>query len=157
MSATGKHPWTRRDAETHPAYEAFRAYLSLRTFPKVAESVGKSTTMISRWSREHDWVARVKAYDSYLMEAQTDGQVEWVHEARTETQQLADKLRRHLIDQLDDCIKRKQDPSVRWSQAANTLIKMQEHAVAPIENQKIQDQVDRVAAMLEKVTGGPVV
>lgn len=150
------YPWVRQETESHPAYEAFRAYMTLRSFSRVAAHLGKSTTMISKWSANNNWVARVQAYDRHLAIAQTDGQTEWVLEARTETQRLADKLRAHLSEQLDTFIQRKQDPTVRWSQAAGVLIKMQEHACAPIENQKIQDQVDRVAKMLEKVTGEAV-
>lgn len=151
-----EYPWTRRKEESHPSYEAFKIYLSTRNQMKTAEQLGKSMALISRWSRENEWVERTKAYDVFIMRAQTDGQVEWIQEARTETQHLADKLRRHLSDQLDIAIAKKQDPSVRLSQAIGALVKLQEHACAPIENQKMQDQVDRVAAMLEKVTGGPV-
>lgn len=150
------YPWARRTTESNPAYEAFRAYMDARSTTKVAEQLGKSTTLITRWCTEHGWVARVQAFDTYLMEARTDGAVDWITSARTETQQLADKLRGLLSERLDDCIRLKQDPTVRWSQACGVLLKMQEHGVPPVADEKMAAQLDRVTKLLEKVTGEPV-
>lgn len=150
------YPWTRRATESNPAYEAFRTYMDCRSTTKVAEQLGKSTTLTTRWCTEHDWVERITAYDSYLMEARTDGAVEWITSARTETQKLADKLRGILSDRLDDCIRRKDDPTMRWSAAAAVLLKMQDASVAPVSDEKMAAQLDRVTKLLEKVTGEPV-
>jgi hypothetical protein len=58
--------WDRRDNETGPAYEAFRAYLELgpeRSLAKVGAKLGKSKALMDRWSARHDWADRAQAFD----------------------------------------------------------------------------------------------
>lgn len=62
-------PWERQPRETDPAFEAFRTYRDMgasRSLSKVARQLGKSETLIHRWSSEHSWVVRVHAYDANL-------------------------------------------------------------------------------------------
>lgn len=150
------YPWARREQETSPAYGAFRVYMDTRSTGKTAEQLGKSTTLIERWCRDHDWVARVLAYDVYITEAETDGAVDWITNARSETQSLADKLRGLLSERLDDCIRTKQDPTMRWSSAAQVLLKLQEAGIAPVSDDKMAAELDRVSKMIERIEGAVV-
>lgn len=150
------YPWARRESETSPAYAAFRTYMDTRSTGKTAEQLGKSTTLIERWCREHDWVARVLAYDVYVTEAETDGAVDWITNARSETQALADKLRGVLSERLDDCIRKKDDPTMRWSAAATVLLKLQEAGIAPVSDDKMAAELDRVSKMIERIEGAIV-
>lgn len=150
------YPWARRSTETSPAYGAFRVYLDVRSNAKTAQQLGKSKTLIDKWSSEHDWVERVVAYDVYLAEAATDGAVDWITNARSETQQLADKLRGLLSERLDDCIRTKQDPTMRWSSAAQVLLKLQEAGIAPVSDDKMAAELDRVSKMIERIEGAVV-
>ena len=62
-----EHPWERQPDETAPAYAAFRAYLDAgeeRTLRSVAAKLGKSGSLISRWSSRHRWTARVDSYEA---------------------------------------------------------------------------------------------
>ena len=147
------YPWTRRDNESHQAYEAFRVYMTHRSTQATSDHMNKANSMIRRWSARHDWVARVRAYDTYLTEAETDGRTDWLTNARSETQALADKLRGLLSERLDDCLLKKQDPTVRWSQAANVLIKLQEAGIAPVSDDKMAAEMDRVSKMIERIEG----
>lgn len=55
--------------ESDKAFAAFRIYLDLgseRSLLLVAGKVGKSKTMIERWSRKFDWPARVQAHAAHL-------------------------------------------------------------------------------------------
>jgi hypothetical protein len=68
MSESINKAWDRRANETLPAYEAFRAYLRLgtdRSLVKASQVLGKSTTLLSRWScrGRHDWVRRAHLFD----------------------------------------------------------------------------------------------
>lgn len=67
MAATPRRdPWDRRDNESDPAWEAFVAYRDLgltRSNAQVAQRLGKSKTLIDRWSRNHSWVLRSAAWD----------------------------------------------------------------------------------------------
>ena len=58
--------WERQAGESYPAFEAFREYLTLseRTYPKVAEKVSKSLTLIKRWAKRNRWRERADAWDA---------------------------------------------------------------------------------------------
>lgn len=55
--------------ESAKAFAAFRTYLELgpeRSLATVAAKLGKSKTMMERWSRRFDWPARVQAHAAHL-------------------------------------------------------------------------------------------
>lgn len=61
--------WEKRETETPKAFAAFCAYRDLgpeRSIEKVGQKLGKSKALIERWSRKHEWVSRVVAYDVRL-------------------------------------------------------------------------------------------
>lgn len=62
-----ENAWDRLPDESDPAYRAFREYLFLggeRSTAKVAQGLGKSKTLIDRWSSRNRWVARAGAFDA---------------------------------------------------------------------------------------------
>lgn len=62
-------PWERQEGESAKAYEAFCIYMEMgaeRSQRAVGQKLGKSSTLISRWSSTHRWVERVAAYDADL-------------------------------------------------------------------------------------------
>ncbi len=69
MEGTRKELWERQEGESKQAFEAFLAYAEMgnnfgkRSIRKVAQQLGKSATLISRWSVQHSWQKRVEAYD----------------------------------------------------------------------------------------------
>lgn len=65
--STTPGPTERQPKETAPAYQAFRTYLEQgprRSTAAVARALGKSKTLIDRWSSRWRWVERVRAFDS---------------------------------------------------------------------------------------------
>jgi hypothetical protein len=61
--------YERLPGETSAAYEAFCAYRdkgASRSTAKVARQLGKSKTLIDRWSSRWSWGSRAAAYDAYL-------------------------------------------------------------------------------------------
>lgn len=59
-------PWERQEKETPKPYEAFCIYRDMgtqRSVRKVAEELGKSETLIFRWSSAYNWVERAAAWD----------------------------------------------------------------------------------------------
>lgn len=59
-------PWERQENETDVAFEAFKTYRDMglaRSLSKVGEALGKSETLMSRWSSEHNWVDRARAWE----------------------------------------------------------------------------------------------
>ena len=80
--------------ESNKAFAAFKTYLELgpqRSLVLVAGKVGKSKTMVEKWSRRFDWPARVAAHAGHLATVEREAieglalekAVEWnkVHEA----------------------------------------------------------------------------
>jgi hypothetical protein len=62
------HPWDRQDSDSDRSFEAFEEYRKMglaRSLTKVAEKLGKSMTIIERWSSRDGWKMRVLAYDRY--------------------------------------------------------------------------------------------
>jgi len=75
--------WERRPEESRPAYEAFVAYFRMgqdRSLRRLAELLGKSLSLLGRWSSRYDWPARVR---------------EWEEQERRE----AAREKRHLSEQ----------------------------------------------------------
>lgn len=59
-------PWERLVNESAPAFAAFVKYRDAgpdRSLAKVAKELGKSTTLIERWSARDHWVNRVAAWE----------------------------------------------------------------------------------------------
>lgn len=68
MPKTDK-PWERQKGEGEKAYEAFLVYRDMgpeRSTRAVAQKLGKSVSLIQRWSRDKDWQERVRAYENDL-------------------------------------------------------------------------------------------
>jgi hypothetical protein len=60
-------PAEQQPKETAPAFEAFRTYLEAgpgRSTAKVARALGKSKTLIDRWSSRNGWQARVREFEA---------------------------------------------------------------------------------------------
>jgi hypothetical protein len=60
-------PWEIQENESSKAFQAFQTYLFLgeeRSIVKVSKKLGKSETIITRWSSKYNWVERVRAYDN---------------------------------------------------------------------------------------------
>jgi hypothetical protein len=145
--------WTRRDDESSVAYEAFKEYIhqgesrSLRT---VAEALSKSEALMKRWSSAYDWPARSRDYDSYIVTADTDGMVHALAETRDKNLALMDKLRGLLDSRLDDFIERRDDPTIRWTQACIAMTKIEANSLAMGETKRASEKVIAIEALIER-------
>ena len=64
-----EQPWERQKGESAQAFEAFSLYLEMgadRSIRAVSQELGKSKTLIDRWSRTYKWVERCRAWDNHL-------------------------------------------------------------------------------------------
>lgn len=62
-------PYSKRKDESSEAFQAFACYRDMgtgRSHVAVAQELGKSDQLISRWSRKFHWVKRVHAWDAEL-------------------------------------------------------------------------------------------
>lgn len=58
--------WMQRDNESSKAYAAFCVYRDLgpdRSLDKVVQKLAKSVQLFKRWSSQHNWVERARAWD----------------------------------------------------------------------------------------------
>lgn len=148
------YEWVRREDETPRAYEAFRIYLNMgaeRSIPKVAEQVGKSRQLIAGWSRDYDWVERVRARDKFMVEAETDGMANQLATVREKHIVLADRLLDHLETRLQDFMEKRQDPTVRWTQAFTAAIKAHQGAFLMKDEAKTDQLIYTAQALIERL------
>lgn len=64
--------WERQPEEGPEAFEAFQAYRDMplpRSIRNCAVNLGKSDTLIGRWSSAHQWQHRILAYDRHICRA----------------------------------------------------------------------------------------
>lgn len=155
MAEDDDYIWTRRDAETHVAYEAFRVYLKVRSVRLTCEELGKSLDLITRWSARHQWVARVTAYDQYIGRQDTDSHVEELTKVRHKQLKVAEKLLDHLDRRLDEFIVKNQDPSIRWTQAfvAGTKAQLAATQIRDVQAE-LGGRIEEVMTKLERLQGG---
>jgi len=63
----GLRPWQRQPGETEKAYAAFVSYRNIeppfRSITRVVSELGKSRSLIGRWSSEWNWVERAAEWD----------------------------------------------------------------------------------------------
>lgn len=145
--------WTRRENESSLAYNAFKTYLYLgadRTLQGAADGVGKSFSLIRRWSSRHEWIDRSAAYDSHIMNADLDGLVHVQAESRDKNLALMDKLRGLLDMRLDDFISRRDDPTIRWTQAVTAMAKIEANSLLLGKEDKSLDKIQRVELLVER-------
>lgn len=89
-------PWARFDTESSPAFEAFTIYRDAgpsRSIRGVARELGKSGSLISRWSSRYSWKSRVVAWDSAQDQLR---QLVLSSEVQDAARQHAQILRAHL-------------------------------------------------------------
>jgi len=82
--------WERREDESAEAFEAFTHYRDFganRSLAKVGQELGKSTTLMEKWSKKHQWVRRVA-----LWEAEEDRL--WLQGLHTERRKMAQRQAR---------------------------------------------------------------
>lgn len=153
---TSRYPWTRQDNEGSRPYEAFRLYLEMgpsRSHVRVAEELGKSSRIVSDWAVEYGWTERVRAFEIHLMEAQTDGYASELATVRERHMAIAAKLMGHLDSRLDEFIRTKSDPTIRWTNAFVAGAKVDQTALTLREDAKTTEQLDRVEKLVEKLMG----
>lgn len=84
-------PWERQKSENTKRYEAFCKYRDMhpRSTAKVAQELGKSTTLIQRWCRENKWVDRVAAWDDEQDRIARQAQIDEIKKMRKRHADLA--------------------------------------------------------------------
>lgn len=97
-----REPWERRDDETDKAFAAFQTYRDMdpheRSYAAVADDVESSVRWIKQWGSEHDWQARVEAYDDHLDQLRQEA-----------TERARARIADHLLELVDEAIEQALD------------------------------------------------
>jgi hypothetical protein len=89
--------------ESSQAREAFDCYLSLgpqRSLAKVGQALGKSTTILERWSKAHAWQERIAAHEKKLAEQAAQEEGDERRRARKQRLQVARGARSKGVEAL---------------------------------------------------------
>lgn len=99
-----RKPWERLPEEGTEAFEAFREYRDMgekRTQAKVGEKLGKSETLMSRWSAEYDWVKRAQAWDDEVERQASKNLLKDIAKMRARQRKQAVKMQLKGLQLLD--------------------------------------------------------
>ena len=164
--------------ESAKAFEAFNTYLNMgaqRALEAVAQKLGKSKTLMERWSKRHNWVARVDAHTQHWCALTRRAEVEVVREfaleraKRDEAQKESEwQMRCEAIDLAREAIARFKD-NTRKSGTLEGIARLLELAsklgrlscdMATDKTEKTVDEVRTISvefkAAIEKIYGQPV-
>ncbi len=152
------YPWTRREKESSPAYDAFRVFLFQgrdRSTKKAADEAGRAESLFKRWHNTHAWAARAAAYDSYKVTARIDGEVDELTAVRSKHLDVASRLLDHLALNMS-MWKPGYDPSLRWTTAFTAAAKVQQTALTLRETTSRTDEeaMAKIMGILEKRAEG---
>ena len=96
-------PWERQDYETSKSYEAFSIYRDLgteRSLNETAKKLGKSKTLIERWSRLYHWQERIASYERELENQALAEKKKTAAETRKRQLQIAMQLEKRALEAL---------------------------------------------------------
>jgi hypothetical protein len=109
-------PFEQKPDESAKAFAAFNEYLNMgpqRSLEAVGRKLGKSKALMERWSKRHNWVARVEAHAQHWAALTRRAEVQVVHEfalekaKRQEAQKEVEwQLRCETIALARECINR---------------------------------------------------
>ena len=95
--------WERQQGESTQAYEAFATYRDMgteRSIRSVAQKLGKSSTIIGRWSSTWKWVDRVREWDNELAREAKAKAVKKVKDMTDRHVNLAMQLQKKALEEL---------------------------------------------------------
>lgn len=84
--------WERQAKESHQAFQAFSTYRDMpppRSIRGVGQQLGKSFTLMDRWSRVWRWVNRADAYDSMIQDQAIEARIKAVQDMNVRHVNLA--------------------------------------------------------------------
>jgi hypothetical protein len=96
-------PWERLTGESQQSFEAFTIYRDMgaeRSLAKVARQLGKSSTLIERWSGRDAWVTRCDAWDLELDRIHRGFLVAHRREVERRQLRIAGAMQAKMVDRL---------------------------------------------------------
>lgn len=98
-----ENPWDRQPGESRQAFEAFNCYLMMgeeRSLRAVAQQLGKSKTLMDRWSSKYKWVYRSDEYDNHLYKQELKANRKALKDMRTRHTKTATLMQTKALEAL---------------------------------------------------------
>ena len=106
LSLNSIEPWEQQENETATAFAAFVIYrdlgLGIRSVAKVGQELGKSKTLIERWSSQWNWVNRCRVYDQELDRLIRERHMSELYAARDRHALLAREVQEKVLERLEN-------------------------------------------------------
>lgn len=102
-NARSSDSWERQKGETPQAFEAFKAYCEMgdeRSIRKVAQELGKTDSLLRRWSSRWNWVERTRDYDNDIRLKELRNEQKAFQEMRKRQRGIAIQLQKIAFDAL---------------------------------------------------------
>lgn len=104
MAKCGEQPWERQKDESSKAFEGFTVYRDMgaeRSLAKAGRSLGKSKTLLEKWSSQWNWVERARAYDNEIERQAKAKAVKEVKEMHSRHIKIALQLQAKALEALN--------------------------------------------------------
>lgn len=97
-----RQPWERQKGEPSRAFRAFARYRDMerRSLRRLAEEMGVSLRLVSRWSRQHHWVERCAAWDAEVDRLAREEQVKAIAEMKRRHDEAGMAMIRAALERL---------------------------------------------------------
>jgi hypothetical protein len=123
--------WDKRKDEGPEAFEAFVRYRDLgvsRSNERVAKGLGKSKTLMDRWSGKNDWVDRAAAWDTHLDQLNQKARAGEHIEMNRKHVGIAQTFQAKLITGLQNLDVKKLSPQdlIRWAEVSIKIERLAE-------------------------------
>lgn len=100
-NAKSENSWERQQGEIIQAFKAFPLYCKLgdeRSLGKVGKKLGKSATLIERWSSQWNWVNRSRDYDNEIRRQELRAEIRAFQEMRKRQIEIATKIQKKAFE-----------------------------------------------------------
>ena len=139
-------PWERQKGESGPAFQAFCFYRDLlyqeeptgRSLAKVGAKLGKSVTLMERWSTAHEWVERCREYDNEIQREELEARKVAVKKMQQEHIRLARKMTekaKKALEELSTMNMKPQDITAMMKAGADLERRAMVEGLADLEGQ----------------------
>lgn|SRR3982751_1254965 len=112
--ARHEESWTRRRHEGVRAFQAFHLYLQMgadRSISKVAGQLGKSRSLLARWSTAHEWSERAGEWDAHLAKLERRAREKQCKEAAENHVNVAKSMLSRVAETLNAMAKGERGPA----------------------------------------------
>jgi hypothetical protein len=142
--------WERQHTESTKAFAAFTLYRDMgldRSLMKVAEQLGKSGTLMSRWSSQWEWVRRTAEYEDHVERQKRIRAERSLGDAKERHARIAQQLQSKLVERLI---------SLDAADIPIPVLAQMLRVATDVELRALGDNVSTVRTEMSGPNGGPI-